>query len=113
MKITKWLHAFKGYRSTYNVEILKSFNPELQLEDTESAIKSKLIELLDESKGFKFVTIVLFKFKSRNNNQWKWHWWCIKINLYYNYYQHANIFRTRFRRDYLLIILLVFQNIIL
>ena len=51
--------------------MLKPFNLELQLEDTESAIKSKLIKLLNQWKGFKFVTIVLFKFKSRNNNQWK------------------------------------------
>ena len=39
MKITKEQHAFKGYGSTYNVEILNSFNPELQLKDTESAVK--------------------------------------------------------------------------
>ena len=44
IKITKREHAFKGYASTYNVEILNSFNPKLQLRDTESAIKSKLIE---------------------------------------------------------------------
>ena len=43
---TKREHAFKGYGSAYNIEILNSFNPELQLKDTESAIKSKLIELL-------------------------------------------------------------------
>ena len=30
----------------YNAEILNSFNPELQLNDLESAIKCKLIELL-------------------------------------------------------------------
>ena len=30
-KITKWVHAFKGYASSYNVGILNSFNPELQL----------------------------------------------------------------------------------
>ena len=30
----------------FNVEILNSFDPELQPKDTESAIKSKLIELL-------------------------------------------------------------------
>ena len=30
-KITKWAHAFKGYTSSYNVGILNSFNPELQL----------------------------------------------------------------------------------
>ena len=38
VKITKRSHAFKGYASSYNVKILNSFNPELQLKDTESAI---------------------------------------------------------------------------
>ena len=62
VKITKREHAFKSYASTYNVEILNSFNPELQLKDTESAIKSKLIELLTQLKGFKFViTVLVFK----------------------------------------------------
>ena len=31
IKITKRKHNFKGYSSTYNVKILNSFNPELQL----------------------------------------------------------------------------------
>ena len=44
VKITKQSRAFKGYASSYNVEILNSFNPELQLKDTESAIKNKLID---------------------------------------------------------------------
>ena len=44
VKITKRSRAFKGYASSYNVEILNSFNPELQLKDTESAIKNKLID---------------------------------------------------------------------
>ena len=43
VKITKREHAFKGYACSYNVEILSFFNPEIQLKDTESAIKSKLI----------------------------------------------------------------------
>ena len=51
IKITKQEHAFRGYASTYNVEILNSFNPELQLKDTASAIKSNLIELLIKLKG--------------------------------------------------------------
>ena len=59
IKTTKREHAFKGYASTYNVEILNSFNPELQLKDTESAIKSKLIELLSQLRGFKFVTTLV------------------------------------------------------
>ena len=39
------------------------FNPELQLKDTESAIKSKLIDLLTQLKGFKFVKILVLAFK--------------------------------------------------
>ena len=31
VKQRKWVHAFKGYASSYNVGILNSFNPELQL----------------------------------------------------------------------------------
>ena len=44
MKITKREYSFKAYVSTYNIEILNSFNPK----DTESAIKTKLIELLTQ-----------------------------------------------------------------
>ena len=33
VKTTKQAHAFKGYASPYNVEILNSFNPELQVKD--------------------------------------------------------------------------------
>ena len=54
---------FKNYASSYNVEILKSFNLKLHLKDTESAIKIKLIDLLSELRGFKFVTtLVLYIF---------------------------------------------------
>ena len=56
-------HAFKGYAITYNFEILNSFNPELQLKDNESAIKSKLIELLTKLRGFKFVTTLVLVIK--------------------------------------------------
>ena len=42
---------------------MNSFNPELQLKDTESAIKSKLIELLTQLEGFKFVTTLVLVFK--------------------------------------------------
>ena len=61
-KITKQEQAFKGYTSTYNVEILNSFNPELQSKDTKSVIKSKLTELLTLLGGFKFVTILVLIF---------------------------------------------------
>ena len=61
--MTKREHAFKGFASSYNVEILNSFILELQLKDIESAIKSKLIELLTQLKGFKFVTTLVLVFK--------------------------------------------------
>ena len=63
IKITKREHAFKGYASTYNVEILNSFNPELQLKNFMSAIKSKLIELLTQLREFKFVALLALVFK--------------------------------------------------
>ena len=44
VKITKPAHAFTGYVRSYNVEILNYVNCELQLKDTESAFKSKLID---------------------------------------------------------------------
>ena len=53
----------KAFASTYNVEILSSFNIELQLKDTESEIKSKLIELLSQLRGFKSVTTLVLVFK--------------------------------------------------
>ena len=59
-KMTKWKHAFK---SSYNVEILIFFNPGLQLKNTESVIKSKLINLLSELSGFKFATTLVLVFK--------------------------------------------------
>ena len=62
-KISKREHAFKGFACTYNVEILNSFNSELQLQDTESAIKSKLIDLMSKLREFKFVTTLVLVFK--------------------------------------------------
>ena len=55
----KLSHAYKFYASSYNVEILNYFNPELQLKNTESGIKNKLKDLLSELRGFKFVTTLV------------------------------------------------------
>ena len=63
-KITKREHAFKDFASTYNIEILNSLNPELQLKDTEFAIKNKLKKyILYELRWFKFVTTLVLVFK--------------------------------------------------
>ena len=42
---------------------MNSFNPELQLKDAESAIKSRLIGLLSELRSFRFVTTSVLVFK--------------------------------------------------
>ena len=61
VKITKqeqW-----GYASSYNVEILNSFNPEPQLKNTEFAFINRLKQLLIELRGFKFVATLVLVFK--------------------------------------------------
>ena len=116
IKITA--HAFKGYASTYNVEILNSFNLELQFKDTEAVIKSKLIEILTQLKVFKFVTtLVLVLKKIENKDKTKYdNFYSISkagtitnendiVNVfqskkYYNYRKHTKIFLKRFRVDY-------------
>ena len=63
-KITKRCHAYKDYASCYNVNILNSVNPELQLKESESAVRNKLIDLLCEGKAFKFVTRLVVRKKA-------------------------------------------------
>ena len=62
-KITKQSHAYKDYGSSYIADILNSFNPELQLKNSESAIRNKLMGLMTELKGFKFVMTLVIEFK--------------------------------------------------
>ena len=57
MKVTKIFQAFKGYGSSYNIEILNFFNLRLWPKDGESVIENKVIDLLSGLKGFKFVAI--------------------------------------------------------
>ena len=47
---------------------MNSFNSELQLKDTESSIRNKLIDLLTELTGFKLATTVLLEFKKIEND---------------------------------------------
>ena len=42
---------------------MNSFNPELQLKDTESTIKNKQIDLVSELRGFEFVTALVLELK--------------------------------------------------
>ena len=64
MKIKiKRFHVYKGYASTYNVDILNYLNLELQVENTEPAVKIKLKDLLSELRGFKFLIKLVLGFK--------------------------------------------------
>ena len=63
VKITKLAHSFKAIESSYNFEILNSFNPELQFKNAECAIKNKLKKILTGLKGLKFVKIPVLLFK--------------------------------------------------
>ena len=51
------------YASSYNVGILNSFNHELQLKDTESAIKDKFKKLLIKLRGFECMKTLVFVLK--------------------------------------------------
>ena len=48
-KLTKRLHACKGYACTYSDEVLSFFNPELQLKDASFAIRKSDINDVFES----------------------------------------------------------------
>ena len=45
-------YAYKAYASSYNINILNSFNPKLQLKDTEPAIKKETSRFIVWSERF-------------------------------------------------------------
>ena len=57
INITKREHVFKGFENTYNIS--NSFNPELQLKDTDSAIKNMLKKILNELRGVRYFSLLL------------------------------------------------------
>ena len=57
--ITKRSHVYKGYISIYNVQILNCLNLELQLQDTEYAIRNKEIVYSYQLKVFNFYNIAI------------------------------------------------------
>ena len=52
LKITKRAHAFKGYASSYNVEISNYFNLELNVKIVNLQLKLNKTKLLSELRGF-------------------------------------------------------------
>ena len=71
MKIIKRYHAYKVYASTYNVKLLNSFYPELQLEYTASTFRNKLENLLSELRGFKFMATLVLEFRKIRSDERK------------------------------------------
>ena len=51
-KNNKTSTCFKGFASSYDIEILNSFDPELHLKDTESAIKTELKKIIGQNWRF-------------------------------------------------------------
>ena len=49
---------------------MNSFNPELQLKDTESAIEKKLIDLLTQLKGLKSLTTLVLELESGDKTKY-------------------------------------------
>ena len=49
---------------------MNSFNPELQLKDTESAIEKKLIDLLTQLKGLKSLTTLVLELDSDDKTKY-------------------------------------------
>ena len=47
--------------STYNLEMLNSFNLEVQFKDKEFVVRNKLTDLLTELKEFEFVTTLVLQ----------------------------------------------------
>ena len=54
MNIIKTNHAFRGYATSYNVEIIEEKDPINQLEATKSSINGLFSYLLNKTKGFKY-----------------------------------------------------------
>ena len=67
MNLIKTDHAFRGYAMSYKVELIEKKNPNKQLEASKSSIKDLFCGLSNETKGFKYQTmlkVILKKYKS-------------------------------------------------
>ena len=75
VKIIKQAHAFKGYANSINAETSNFFNFELQLKDTESAIKNRLKKAVDWIKRIGIRESLFYK----SNTCWQKNTTCIVL----------------------------------
>ena len=61
LSIIKADQAFRGYAVTYKVDIIEKKDPIVQLEASKSSIKDLFKDLLNETKGFKVLSIRLLE----------------------------------------------------
>ena len=72
LNIIRTEHAFSGYAMSYKVEIVDKKDVIVQLEASKSSIKDLFIDLLNETRGFKYqitVKILLKKYKPNGEIQ--------------------------------------------
>ena len=66
LSVIKTNQAFRGYKTSYKVEVIERKDPIVQLEASKSSIKDLLSDLSNETKGFKYqitVKVLLKKYK--------------------------------------------------
>ena len=54
LNVIKINHAFRGYAMSYKVKMIERKDPITQLEASKSSIKDLFIDLLSQTKGFKY-----------------------------------------------------------
>ena len=67
LKAIKTNHVFRGYKMSYEVEIIERKDPINQLEERESSIKDFFSDLFNETKGFKYQ--IMLKVVLKNTSQ--------------------------------------------
>ena len=55
LNVIKTNHAFRGYALSYKVKIIEKKDPIKQLETSKSSIRDLFSDLLNETKGFKYL----------------------------------------------------------
>ena len=70
LSVIKTNQAFRGYATSYKVEIIEKKDPIVQLEASKSIIKDVFTDILNEIKGFKYlITVKVFLKKYKLNRE--------------------------------------------
>ena len=70
LSVIKKDQVFRGYAMSYKVEIIEKKDPIVQLEATKLSIKDLFIDLLNETKGFRYqITLKVLLEKYKHNGE--------------------------------------------